>query len=968
MHTELLAAPDEPQTWARFADLPEAARESTVDALKEQLDLEVRANPPAALALADVLFRAAELTPTRRAVGHRGRAVARHVNERSDEALADYEAALALYAAAGAELEVARLERALGDLHNQAGRPEESLACAERARVVFERLGETRQLAQLFVNIGNVHFRREDLAAARAAYAEAAAGFRGLDDELGLGVANFSRANVEVFGGHYDEADEAFAAARGVFADKGLDSHVAECDYGRAWMLSRRCRFAEAIAALEAAREAFRAGNRPSRAPLCDLDLAELYLRLDARWDALDRASAAAEAFAELDLRYELAKSLAVRGLARRRAADHEAALVDLAAAAEHFEALGNRSQVLALGIDRAATLLATGAADRALAELTPAHAELAGGDNLLLEDLSSVLLARAHTQAGDPTAALALLAPWRAVADPEGTGEQADRATQGGRGRRATDMLLEVEALRAAAEALVALDEPAGAIRELAEATRRIDRTYSAVPGSDARLAFFRDRHGAFAELARLQADAGRPDEALATLEHGRARDQRSTARARFEASARPGARSQAPGQVDDRAEREHLDALLLRRLDADLGALTGNVEAHRAGPGDDELLAAERALLQRHRETGSAPTLARTGAAELRATLGPGEVALAYLASDQDLGVLVVDAETTTWTPLPGALEALGPLAARLELALAKRLVGRRSPAHEARSRATLDGLLAELGERLIAPAAVHLAGASRLLVLPYGGLHGLPFHAFGHGGAPLAAAFEVTYAPALSLVAERRGRAIPGARRVLAVTSDEASLPALAEEAAALRGVHGAALEELPVEALEARLADSAMPAAALHLAAHGAFQPHNPIFSGLSFGDRVLTAHDVRGLDLELELVTLSGCETGRSERLEGEDLVGIDQAFLAAGARAVVSSMWVVDDRIAATTMAALHRELAAGRRVGEALAGVQRGLIAAGEHPFDWAPFVVTGDASARLGIQSDPHQGAPGE
>jgi RNA polymerase sigma factor (sigma-70 family) len=330
------------------------------------------------------------------------------------------------------------------------------------------------------------------------------------------------------------------------------------------------------------------------------------------------------------------------------------------------------------------------------------------------------------------------------------------------------------------------------------------------------------------------------------------------------------------------------------------------------------------------------------------------------------------------------PGALVAWLATTARREASRFGRGQGRRrdlelssgergeqrSPADptEARSRATLDGLLAELGRLLIEPVAGRLADSERLLVLPYGGLHGLPFHAFGHAGSPLGAAFEVAYAPALALVAARRAQGRRGGTGVLAVSSDEAALPALVEEAAALRAIHGPALVELELPELEARLAAGDEPAAALHLAAHGAFQPHNPVFSGLSFGDRVLTAHDVRRLALDLELVSLGGCETGRSRRLEGEELIGIDQAFLAAGTRAVVSSLWVVDDAIAARTMAALHRELAAGRPVGEALARVQRELLAAGEHPFDWAPFVVTGDAGARLGIQSDPHQGPRGE
>ena len=176
----------------------------------------------------------------------------------------------------------------------------------------------------------------------------------------------------------------------------------------------------------------------------------------------------------------------------------------------------------------------------------------------------------------------------------------------------------------------------------------------------------------------------------------------------------------------------------------------------------------------------------------------------------------------------------------------------------------------------------------------------------------------------------------------------------LPELIREQTALAALAGGGFEEVEPAALEGRLASGERAVAALHLAAHGSFQPSNPVFSGLSLGERVLTAHDVRLLNLDLELVTLSGCETGRVGQVGGEELVGIDQAFLAAGARAVVSSGWVVEDRAAAETMVELYRELVAGCDVASALARVQRARLDAGTHPFDWAAFAVRGDGAAR--------------
>jgi CHAT domain-containing protein/tetratricopeptide (TPR) repeat protein len=117
------------------------------------------------------------------------------------------------------------------------------------------------------------------------------------------------------------------------------------------------------------------------------------------------------------------------------------------------------------------------------------------------------------------------------------------------------------------------------------------------------------------------------------------------------------------------------------------------------------------------------------------------------------------------------------------------------------------------------------------------------------------------------------------------------------------------------------------------------------------------DGLLQIYEIYELPLACRLAVLSACETERGPRVEGEGVFALSRAFLAAGAKRVIASLWPVQDESTASLVAATFKPLAAARgnlpegTEAVALRDAKRALRAQApwHDPFYWAPFTLTG-------------------
>jgi len=386
------------------------------------------------------------------------------------------------------------------------------------------------------------------------------------------------------------------------------------------------------------------------------------------------------------------------------------------------------------------------------------------------------------------------------------------------------------------------------------------------------------------------------------------------------------------------------------LKRCEEKISELTERLHLYQS---DTRLISQKR--------TGRTRNVKQVDITQLRQSLSPDQILLAYFLYKGRLVIFAATKEQLVTRELPNSVEQLERLLPLLHAHLdPKGWSDLQKPPEQVVLR-----LLNKLYNLLVAPVADLLpATPGHLTIVPYGPLHNLPFHALHNGSRYLIEGFQVSYLPASTILMHLDARnseqdSGPTGREVSARPplvfgySENGHLQRVHDEAKTIASLLNGRCY-LEGEATIARLIEQAPGSPIIHLATHGQSRLDAPNFSYVRLADGQLNAIDAFSLDLKAcELVTLSGCETGLALSGGGDEQLGLGRAFLAAGAPSLVMSLWPVEDNATNELMQLFYHYLLKGESKAQALRAAQCSLLHRADstytHPYFWAAFRLVG-------------------
>ena len=826
------------------------------------------------------------------------------------------------------------------------GRFDEAHSLAQSLEDTFRAMQLPGEAAKVLVNRGALYYRRDQYAPAIACNETAIALMAANGDTIAQAKVQSNLAAVFMELHRTEEAAALFEQARASFlaGDLPVAAAMVEANIGFLHYLSGR--HALCVAAFQRARAEFSQNGLMLETAKCDADMAEAYRELNLHPEALEAYARAIDAPDSLPLAYERARAEMGRAavlLSTGQTADAQAALERAAAL---FLTQGNVTQRARVRLQQAHLLRQDGQTDAARAEALKAQKALRRNGLRGWAAEASFLLAELDAERGRNAA--------RSLQHIRKTAKETARGW------------LECRAEQALAQQYARQGDTGRALRHLRASAAALEQARTLIAPESMHVAFLSDKLPVYeAVVAALLARGKARDitEALEYVERAKSRllleRLESALAGRFPANA-----VSPPIQERLATLRAELSQGYFR-----LNALDES-ETRRVGATDASDRKTLTTLEHEYRDAlqqaewsadnqAAVPALPPVVPAKtLQSRLLDDETLLEYYILGDSVCAWAVTARGVRFHSQIASVEEVTFAARRLRFQLQQKHWGGEFAARQAaRFQSGAEDALRSLYDLLLRPLADSLETA-KVILIPHGLLHGLPFHAFYDGDSPALERWEFAVSPSAAIWHSRARRRsapvaagqhnLPGMALLLGVASPE--LPHVAAELARLQDILPNSRTFQQADATLAAFREHAPACRLLHIAAHALYREDNPLFSGLQCADGWLLARDLYDMTLDCELATLSACQTGVAFVQPGDELFGLARGFLAAGARSVAASLWPADDGATACLMEHFYTNWTAGATKAAALRTAQRQTRLQYPHPYHWAAFILIGE------------------
>ncbi len=933
---------------AFLSEQPVGAGWQMVAALKSEIDRLAGSDLDAAERLAARLERLAALMgdSISEAFAQAGRAAVLNHWGQYDKAQSLYESAITAMRAAKLSSEAAVLQIQQVAVLRQMGRYDDALRTARAARRVLTR-SEPAHLAQLESNVGNVYYRLDRYKKALDHYDRAHEIFSIAGDDTMRGFIDFNRSNIFLETDRPDEAQALLDRAAAAFDRTGQSLFAAEARFHIAYLQFLRGNYNIALTGYHRVRDQLERLGSAKPVAWCHQEIAEIMLALNAFDEAAENAAAAQASFKRFGMPYESAQATLVESLARMGLGELERAQVGLMEAREAFAR--SRNSILTALVDSYLAELAIRRNDFAEASARAISSARVFARNRLATKCgyARVLQARAAYAEGDLT---------RAARMAKLSLKTIEGAYAPAISYQCHNLIGRIERDR---------NRKRQAIESFRRAVDTVEQMRGGIAADEFKATFLRDKIEAYEDAITACLDEGSPQ----TMEEAFRYVESSKSRALADLLARYVRGEGKPSESGvDPETRAHLKKLI---EDLNWYSSHANLEdekgdqrnAASAARYRNSVVRCERQiarLFRRMESEGSAfaeiQRLQPATGADLRGALEADETAIEYFITEDQVSAFVVTRDRIKVVrAITSRREAEQQLAA-LRFQLEKFNYGPAYvDAHFGQLRRAADEHLTRLYEMVFAPLESLIEG-TRLVVIPHGALHYVPFHALRDGAGFLVDRFELSYAPSAAVlklcrsdISNLKHRTAESGKMV-ALGVAECGTPSIEDEIHTLGAIFPDAIKLTGERATRDNLIRVAPEARFLHLASHGYFRRDNPMFSFLKLADSHLNFYSLLDLRINAEMVTLSACHTGVNMVFPGDELHGLMRGFMYAGVPSLVASLWAVSDRSTADFMSEMYSRIREGATKRAALRHAQLAIKEAYGHPYYWAPFVLMGN------------------